>query len=97
MKQNWNSSYLFGANSDFEELYELYLEDATSVDPKWKQYFDSLQDGVAKDVNHSDIKEKFTILTSNPLALATSGSTDGVLSSSQTKVYGLIASYVHGA
>ncbi|MBX9598107.1 MAG: 2-oxoglutarate dehydrogenase E1 component [Burkholderiales bacterium] len=94
MKQNWNSSYLFGANSDFiEELYELYLEDTTNVDPKWKQYFDSLQDSAAKDVNHSDIKEKFTILTSNPLALATSGGADGVLSSGQTKVYGLIASY----
>jgi 2-oxoglutarate dehydrogenase E1 component len=91
MQQSWNSSYLFGANSDFiEELYELYLEDQSSIDPKWKQYFDSLQDGGKADVNHSDVKHKFAILTSHAIVAAAS---DEVLHSSQTKVYGLIASF----
>ncbi len=91
MQQNWNSSYLYGSNSDFiEELYELYLDDVNAVDSKWRAYFDSLQDNGQKDVNHNDIKQKFSILTSHPNLLATSGE---VLSSAQTKVYGLIASY----
>ncbi len=91
MQQHWNNSYLFGANSDFiEELYELYLENPSNVDAKWQKYFDSLQDGGIKDVNHNDIKEKFAILTSNPLALA--GGNE-VMSAAQTKVYVLIVAY----
>lgn len=91
MQQNWNSSYLFGGNGDFiEELYELYLDNPSNVDEKWKKYFDSLQDGKSRDVNHSDVKEKFAIITSNPLLTASGGE---AMSSSQTKVYGLIASF----
>lgn len=91
MQQNWNSSYLFGANGDFiEELYELYLDNPSNVDAKWQKYFDSLQDGQNKDVNHSDIKEKFSILTSSNLVGTVGGE---AMSSGQTKVYGLIAAY----
>ncbi len=91
MQQNWNSSYLFGANSDFiEELYELYLDNPASVEPKWKTYFDTLQDGGAKDVNHNDIKQKFSILTSNPVLSA--ASSEG-MSSSQVNVHSLIDAY----
>ena len=91
MRDQWKNSYLFGSNSDFiEELYELYLDNPGNVDDKWRKYFDSLQDNSVQDVNHNDIRQKFTILTSNPLALA--GGSD-VMSSSQTAVYGLIASY----
>ena len=91
MQQNWNSSYLFGANGDFiEELYELYLDNPSNVDAKWQKYFDSLQDGQNKDVNHSDIKEKFSLLTSSNLVGTVGGE---AMSSGQTKVYGLIAAY----
>lgn len=93
MQQNWKSSYLYGGNGDFiEELYEIYLENPENVDQKWKQYFDSLQDGKTPDVNHSDVREKFSILTSNALAFA-AGSGEGVMNEDQTKVYGLIASF----
>ena len=35
------SSQLSGGNAAFiEELYEHYLRDPASVDPKWKAYFD---------------------------------------------------------
>ena len=91
MQQNWNSSYLFGANSDFiEELYELYLDNPASVEPKWKTYFDTLQDGGVKDVNHNDIKQKFSILTSNPIL---SAANSDVMSSSQVNVHSLIDAY----
>ena len=91
MQQNWDSSYLFGGNGAFvEELYEIYLENPSSVDDKWKKYFDSLQDGKTQDVNHSDVREKFAIITSNPLAFV--GSSE-VMSATQTKVYGLIAAF----
>lgn len=91
MQQNWSSSYLFGGNGDFiEELYEIYLENPSNVDTKWKAYFDSIQDGSKPDVNHSDVKEKFAILTSNPLATSSGGE---VMNASQTKIYALIAAF----
>lgn len=91
MQEQWNNSYLFGTNSSFiEELYELYLDNPSNVDAKWQRYFDSLQDGGRKDVNHQDIKDKFAILASHPLALA--GGSE-VMSAAQTKVYLLIMAY----
>ncbi len=40
-----NSSFLFGSNAGFiEALYGRYLEDPSSVDPTWQQYFQSLGD-----------------------------------------------------
>ena len=42
------NSYLFGGNAPYvEELYEQYLEDPNSVDEKWRQYFDRLQQAPA--------------------------------------------------
>ena len=50
------NSYLFGANAPFiEALYDHYLEDPSSVEPRWRSYFDELQklDDGAPDVSHS--------------------------------------------
>ena len=48
------SSHISGGNAAFvEELYEQYLVDPDSVDPKWKTYFDSLKGREAGDVPHS--------------------------------------------
>ena len=42
------NSYLFGGNAPYvEDLYEQYLEDPNSVDEKWRQYFDRLQQAPA--------------------------------------------------
>ena len=42
------NSYLFGGNAPYvEDLYEQYLEDPSSVDEKWRQYFDRLQQAPA--------------------------------------------------
>ena len=42
-----NTSYLFGANSIFiEELYNRYIEDPSSVDVSWKNFFKTFGDEV---------------------------------------------------
>ncbi len=90
MQQQWQMSYLFGANSDFiEELYEIYLEDPSRIDSKWRSYFDTLQEGVHKDVSHQQVRDKFSQLTSQPQLVA--GTSE--LANSQTRVYALIAAF----
>ena len=90
MQSKWKNSYLFGGNADFvEELYDLYLDDPKNVDPKWQNYFNSLQDGAKKDVSQSAIKEKFSIITSRPNFV----SGGGEISDTQTKVWRFIEAY----
>lgn len=89
MQGNWKSSYLFGGNADFvEELYDLYLDNPSNVDAKWKAYFDSLQDGKSKDISHDEVKQKFAIITSSNIPAA-----QDVMNEAQTGVYGLISMY----
>ncbi|MGO1540884.1 MAG: 2-oxoglutarate dehydrogenase E1 component [Luteimonas sp.] len=55
LKQFAQSSQL-GANAAFiEDLYEQYLVDPDSVDPKWKSWFDGFKGREAGDVPHSAI------------------------------------------
>lgn len=65
MQQMRDSSLLFGINAPFvEELYEHYLQDAGSVAPEWRRYFDDLQTASrgAPDVPHSPIQRAFETL-----------------------------------
>lgn len=90
MQEKWGSSYLFGGNADFiEELYEKYLADPANVEPKWQKYFNSLQDGVNKDVSHGAVKEKFAILTQKPIYTQVSGG----INDAQAKVWRYIEAY----
>ena len=54
MPQRQHSSFLTGHNADYlAELHVRYLEDPTSVDESWRQFFSELQDqpeSVEKDV-----------------------------------------------
>ena len=65
IKESRATSLLFGANGPFVEgLYEQYLKDPQSVEPRWRGYFDELQkldDGPA-DVDHSEIQQRFVEL-----------------------------------
>jgi 2-oxoglutarate dehydrogenase E1 component len=65
MKEFLGNSYLFGSNAPFiEALYESWLKDPQSVEPRWRGYFDELQrldDGPA-DVPHSEIQAHFAAL-----------------------------------
>ena len=52
------ATLLYGGNADFvEEQYERYLQDADSVDPAWRSYFDSVAGGT-RDVAHGPIRER---------------------------------------
>lgn len=90
MQEKRKSSYLFGGNADFiEELYDQYLDNPESIDPKWQAYFNSIQDGAARDIPQNEIKEKFAYITQNPQLMTHSGE----LSDAQTKVWRFIEAY----
>jgi len=58
----WNTSHLAGGNASYlEQLYESYLSAPDSIDPHWKDYFDTLPypDTTTHDVSHSDIRNTF--------------------------------------
>ncbi|WP_251570374.1 2-oxoglutarate dehydrogenase E1 component [Parasutterella muris] len=67
IKELIQTSYLFGSNAPYvEDLYEQYLEDPVSIDEKWRQFFDRLQQTPASDgrvetpdVPHAPIIEAF--------------------------------------
>src|SRR5690554_636723 len=65
MQEMRGNSYLFGANAPFiEALYEAWLKDPASVEPRWRDYFEELQrlDQGAADVSHFDVQERFAQL-----------------------------------
>jgi 2-oxoglutarate dehydrogenase E1 component len=73
MKEMLGSSYLFGANAPFiEALYDAYLKDPASVEPRWRGYFDELQriDAGTADVSHYDVQERFAGLARQRRAAA---------------------------
>src|SRR5690242_17788809 len=60
MKESLSSSYLFGSNAPFiEGLYEAYLENPQSVPGEWREHFDKLQAGGARDVAHAPVVAAF--------------------------------------
>jgi 2-oxoglutarate dehydrogenase E1 component len=62
--KNTVPSYLYSGNAWFvEELYEIYLSKPESIDPEWRDYFDSLQNGSAKDVAHTPIQQAYANAT----------------------------------
>ena len=69
MKAWLESSHLNGGNVAYvEELYEAYLDDATSVPEEWREVFEQLPkvDGVDVDVKHSEVRAQFK---AGPLAV----------------------------
>src|SRR5262245_9045602 len=65
MQEMLGNSYLFGSNAPFiEALYEAYLKDPASIEPRWRDYFDELQrlDQGAADVSHFEVQERFANL-----------------------------------
>jgi 2-oxoglutarate dehydrogenase E1 component len=96
MKQFLGNSHLFGANAPFiEALYETYLRDPQSVEPRWRGYFDELQrldDGPA-DVSHAEIQDRFAKLARERRPTAAAGAIAGQLGDKQFGVLQLIAAY----
>src|SRR5258705_697935 len=65
MQEMLGNSSLFGSNAPFiEALYEAYLKDRASIEPRWRDYFDELQrlDQGAADVSHFEVQERFANL-----------------------------------
>ena len=93
-------SYLFGGNAPFvEEIYQRYLEDPASVEPRWHDYFEQLQlepGPVAADVDHSAVRQEFYDLAHaqhGKPSLDTSGASVAVAASKQVAVLQLINAY----
>jgi len=64
-KEMLSNSYLFGANAPFiEQLYEAYLANPASVEPRWRDYFEELQriEEGPRDVAHTPIQDAFVKL-----------------------------------
>lgn len=103
MQQFFQSSALnAGSMSYLEELYENYLQDAQSVDPVWRTYFDQLPKvNGAQEVPHLPIQAQMLNLSQTKPCHRAAGPTDiNVLVShelKQVKVEELINAYrVHG-
>ena len=93
-------SHLFGGNAPFiEELYERYLQDPSSIEPRWQDYFEQLQldpGPASADVNHTAVREEFHKLAQSNRSAATtdaSGAAVAIAASKQVAVLQLINSY----
>jgi 2-oxoglutarate dehydrogenase E1 component len=95
MKEMLGSSYLSGANAPFiEALYDRFLEDPDSVEPRWRSYFEALQqlDDGPRDVSHAGIQERFAQLASQPRMAAARPAT-GAFDQKQLAVLQLVTAY----
>ena len=90
------SSYLSGANAPFiEALYDRYLQDPNSIEPRWRSYFEALQqlDDGPRDVSHVAIQERFAQLAGRPRAAAVARQVTGAFDQKQLAVLQLITAY----
>src|SRR6185436_13309822 len=95
MKEFLGNSYLFGANAPFiEALYESYLRDPASVEPRWRSYFDELQrlDDGPPDVSHEEVQQRFIDLAKTRRPAQEAAPVAGI-SEKQFAVFQLITAY----
>ncbi|MCK9282787.1 MAG: 2-oxoglutarate dehydrogenase E1 component [Rhodocyclaceae bacterium] len=99
MKQMLANSYLFGANAPFiEELYESYLANPASVEPRWRDYFDKLAtlpgagNYTGPDVAHAPIVASFAQRAKDGTLGASASSTSSG-DEKQVKVLQMINAY----
>ncbi|HUP94336.1 MAG TPA: 2-oxoglutarate dehydrogenase E1 component [Burkholderiales bacterium] len=96
IKEFLGSSYLFGSNAPFiEALYESYLHDPQSVEPRWRSYFDELQrldDGPA-DVSHEEVQRRFIDLAKQRRPAVAAETARPQLAEKQFSVFQLITAY----
>ncbi len=79
LKDQIATSQLSGANAAFvEELFEQFLADPTSINPSWREYFQSLR--AASDVSHAQVLERIGTLSKLGLkaVVANAGSGGGM-------------------
>jgi 2-oxoglutarate dehydrogenase E1 component len=96
MKESLGNSYLFGSNAPFiEALYDAYLKDPQSVEPRWRSYFDELQrlDDGPRDVSHEEVQQRFIDLAKNRRVAPAIQSGAPQLAEKQFAVFQLITAY----
>jgi 2-oxoglutarate dehydrogenase E1 component len=86
---------LSGGNAAFiEELYEEFLRDPSSLDPKWREYFKGLQGG-GGEIPHGPIRERLLSRLSSPARAAPQGGQSDGASAKQGAVSRLIQVYMN--
>ena len=96
MKEFLGNSYLFGSNAPFiEALYESYLKDPQSVEPRWRSYFDELQrlDDGPPDISHEEVQQRFIDLAKSRTPVREAPATVAGISEKQFGVFQLITAY----
>jgi 2-oxoglutarate dehydrogenase E1 component len=69
------STPLSAGNAPFvEALYEQFLSDPQSVEPKWREYFQKVRDGAAAEQIHSTVLAGIAARATRPRMAAASGS-----------------------
>jgi len=65
---------LYGGNADFlEGLYEQYLRDPSSVDARWRGYFERMAPPAAGERSHSQIQAEIATRARLPKGLTPTG------------------------
>ncbi len=86
---------LSGGNAAFiEELYEEFLRDPSSLDPKWRDYFRGLQ-GSGGEIPHGPIRERLLSKLNSPARAAPQGGQSDGASAKQGAVSRLIQVYMN--
>ena len=105
MKELWDSSQLYGGSAGWlESMYDSYLKNPNSIEPRWRQYFDALPvraktngngEGITPDVSHEEVRLYFKNLASDKHAhhLKFDDRTDIEYERKQVRVLQLINAY----
>ncbi len=66
------TSSFYGSNATYiEDLYDRYLEDPESINPSWREKFDKIHNGAARDIPHGPVINRFAQLAhASPSRLA---------------------------
>src|SRR5690554_3847983 len=93
--QAWiESSPLAGGNAAYvEELFELFLDDPSSIPAEWRELFDQLPATSGKDVKHSEIRDQFRAAAKNKLKQSGGGELSTEDAEKQVRVLQLINAY----
>jgi 2-oxoglutarate dehydrogenase E1 component len=68
----FESTPLFGGNAGYlDSLYEQYLRDPSSVEPRWREYFDRLAPGNAGEADHAAIRAQIVERARHPARTTT--------------------------
>jgi 2-oxoglutarate dehydrogenase E1 component len=91
------SSHLAGGNAVYvESLYESFLHDPDSVDPRWRAYFEQLKGREAGDIPHGPIVEQVAQTARRAVRGLSAGAAmavDDVFAQKQAGVHKLVTAY----